>query len=285
MKRLIAVSLTLVLLGLGVLYLAQNGQLDIPGISTPAISAVPMTIDSCTEKGKDRDGIYRVYECHTSFSDDFENGIQFTEEKWHKKNLQTSNGKPGDATSYVEITTERAHSGKHSLKTFSAADRNDIQKSGLIRALLFFPPGSDFWMSAWYFLPSGTETENLFIFELEATRNRYVGRRLVLGNPNGDTLYVSAKRGTGDMFYQLHNPLPFPKDRWVRVRLHMHLSPGDDGLTELWQDDTKVIERSGRNMPNGHFYDWVSIGQTANASHQAQTLFVDDVVVSDQPIP
>jgi len=284
MKKILAGSLVLVLVGLGVLYLAQNGQLDVPGISTPAISAVPMTIDSCTERGKDRDGIDRAYQCHTSFSDDFENAIQFHEAKWHKKNLQTSDGKPGSAESFVEVTTERAHSGTHSLKTYTALDPGDLQKSGLIRALLFFPPGSDFWFSAWYYLPSGTETENLFIFELEATRNRYVGRRLVLGNPNGNSLYISAKRGTGDMFYQ-PTPLPFPKDRWVRVKLHMHLSPGSDGLAELWQDDTKIIERRGRNMPNGHFYDWVSIGQTANATHHAQTLYVDDVVVSDKPIP
>lgn len=285
MRKILLVSLLFVLAALGVTYLVQNGRLEIPGITNNALAAGPITIDRCTERGKDQNGVDKVFQCHTAFSDDFENGIEFTEDKWHKKNLQTSHGKPGDPASFAEITTDRAHSGTYSLKTYTAEDHDDLQKSGLIRAMLFFPPGSDFWYSAWYYLPSGADTENLFLFELETTRYRNVGRRLVLGNPHGDTLYVSGKRDTGDMFYQSGTPLSFPKDRWVKVKLHMRLSPGSDGLTELWQDDAKIVEGRGRNIPDGEFYDWVSVGQTANATHHAQTLYVDDLVISDEPIP
>ena len=244
-----------------------------------------MSIDSCKERAKDDKGVEHEYLCHTAFFDDFENGIQFTEEKWHKKNLQTSHGNPGSPLSYVETSTERAHTGKYSLKTHTAEDKNDLQKSGLIRALLFYPPESDFYYSAWYFIPSGIPTKDLYLFELQTTKYQNVGRRIVIGDPNGDSLYIAAKIDTGEIFYQSGTPTPFPKDAWVNVKLHMHLSPSTDGVTELWQDGKKILEGHGKNMPSNQYYDWISVGQTANATHHAQTIYIDDVVVSDKPIP
>lgn len=237
----------------------------------------------CGGAEKDANGKGIKYMPATSMSDDFENGIQLTVDKWHKNINQTSNGKSGDTGNHVETSSEQKHSGKYSLKTFTVASP-DAQKSGMARELLLFPEGSEFWFSAWYYIVSGNPTKDLYLFELEATRYHYVGRRLALGGANGDAIYVEAKIQTGDKFYQSGTPTPFPKDKWVHLTFHLHLSSRGDGLTEVWQDDRKIIEGHGQNMPSGQVYDWIMIGQTNNDTHHAQTVYVDDVVVSDKPI-
>ena len=234
--------------------------------------------------GKDEHGVQRLLECVTSMSDDFEHGIQLTTAQWHKIINQTSNGQQGSKDNGIQTSAEHAHAGKYSLKTVTAQDKGDLQKSALARELLFFPPGSDFWYSAWYYIPGGTNTGNLYIFELESTAYHYVGRRLTFTGPGGNLLYVEAKKDTGDKFYQSDSATSFPKDRWVHLKLHIHLSSDADGVVELWQNGKQIIEGHGQNMPPNQFYDWIAVGQTANASHEAQTVYIDDVMISGQPI-
>jgi hypothetical protein len=282
MKKIILALVVVILFLLGIVYLVQNGRLVIPGYTTPPAQIRPVSLSDCGTVGKDLDGKEKIFNCVTSMFDDFENGLQISESKWHKQINQTSRGNEGDKENYLEITTEQAHSGTYSLKTFTATDPGDLQKSALARELLFFPAGSDFWYSAWYYIP-GDNTQNLFLFELESTRYHYVGRRLSLTGENGNILYIQAKKDTGEDFYQSGTPTLFPKNTWVHIILHFYLSPDNDGLAELWQDDKKIIEGRGPNIPAGQFYDWISVGQTANNSHYAQTIYVDDVSVSDSP--
>ena len=282
MKKIISIVIGIIVLGLGVLYLQQNGRLWQSGDN--ASNGVPkiFTRSDCDLMSKDENGVERLIECTTSLSDDFENGIQLTTTKWHKIINQTSGGNAGDKANMLQITTEKAHSGTHSLKTYTSQDKGGLQKSGLARELLFFPAGSDFWYSAWYYIPSGTSLKDLYLFELESTAYHYVGHRLTLGE--GDMLYVEAKQDTGNKFYQTSQKTPFPKDRWVNLKMHMKLSSGADGLTEVWQDGKKIIEGQGQNMPMNQYYNWITVGQTANASHEAQTVYVDDVVISGEAI-
>ncbi len=215
-----------------------------------------------------------------ALTDDFEDGIQFTLDKWHRYNLESgadpAPSGPPDPRNYVATSVEQAHAGTLSLKCYTAQDLVLQQKAALGRELLNFPAGTDFWFSAWYNIPSGSSLESLYIFELEATAADYVGRRLAFDA--NDALWIAAKLGTGVDFFQ-STPVPFPRDQWVSVRLHLRL--GANGLAELWQNDQLLISAAGRNIPDGVTYDWISVGQTNNASHRTQTVFVDDVVVSD----
>ncbi len=145
-------------------------------------------------------------------SDDFENGIQFTLDKWHRYNLESGADPappgPPDPANYVQTTDELAHGGTHSLKCYTAQDLVLQQKAGLSRELLNFTEGSDFWFAAWYYIPSGSAIENLFIFEVEATTADYVGRRLSFDS--SEALWLAAKLGTGPDFFQT-SPSPFPR--------------------------------------------------------------------------
>ena len=233
---------------------------------------------------KDQDGKELVLKRVNSFADGFEAGIDRKIDGWHQQMKLSSGSKAGSPDNNVETTTEQVHSGKFSLKTYTPKDPRDLQKAAVLRELFFFPPGSDFWFSAWFFIPGTSNIENLFIFDLEATENHGLGRRLMFTGSNGRYLMLEGKRSTGPQYSQTKTPVPFPRDQWVHVKLHLHLSPGDAGRVELWQDGKLILDKQGSNMPRNTFYDRIEVGQTANSTHQELTVYVDDVRVSDQPI-
>ena len=79
----------------------------------------------------------------------------------------------------------------------------------------------------------------------------------------------------------------FPVGRWVRVQMHLRLSDQKDGLVELWQDGVKLVEAGGQTLPLANaIYDDLEVGISAHSfGPAAATLFVDDVVISADPIP
>lgn len=240
--------------------------------------------DKFLVRTKDEHGRELVLKRVNNFSSDFEDGIARKIEGWHQTLTLASGSRSGNAANRVETSTEQVHSGKTALKTYTPKDPNDLQKATLLRELFFFPPGSDCWFSAWYFIPGKASIENLFIFDLESTQNHGLGRRLMFTGPNGQYLMLEGKRSTGPQYSQTDKPVAFPRNQWVHVKLHLHLSAGDDGRVELWQDDKLVLDKRGANMPQNTFYDRIEVGQTANSTHQELTVYVDDVQVSDKPI-
>lgn len=218
------------------------------------------------------------------FADDFEHGIERRIDGWHQHMKLASDSNAGNPANRVETSAEQMHSGKSALKTYTPKDPRDLQKAALLRELFFFPPGSDCWFSAWFYIPGTESIENLFIFDLESTGYHGVGRRLMFTGPNGRYLMLEGKRSTGPQYSQTKSPIPFPRNQWVHVKLHLHLSPGGDGQIQLWQDKTLILDKSGRNMVENTFYDRIEVGQTANSTHRELTLYVDDVKISDKPI-
>jgi len=47
-----------------------------------------------------------------------------------------------------------------------------------------------------------------------------------------------------------------PKDRWIEFVFHFVHSFGNDGITEVWMDGEKVVDRKGGNMYNGELPRW-----------------------------
>jgi hypothetical protein len=78
----------------------------------------------------------------------------------------------------------------------------------------------------------------------------------------------------------------FPKDRWVRLRVHLLLENGRNGAMEVWQDETKVLDAHGQTLPTAKtVYDRLQIGLTANGrTDQEHTMYVDDVVISNRAV-
>lgn len=275
LSRKVALSTALMVFsGMSMLLVAQCSRSPID-FSDPEKFVVRIT---------DPNGREQVLHRVNSFADDFENGIERTVDGWHQQMKLASGSKAGNPANRVETTTEQVHSGKFALKTYTPKDPNDLQKAAVLRELFFFPPESDFWFSAWYFIPGQSNIENLFIFDLEATGRSGVGRRLMFTGSHGLYLMLEGKRSTGPQYAQTQTPVPFPRNQWVHLKLHLHLSPGATGSVELWQDGKLILDKQGPNIPRDSFYDRIEVGQTANSTHQELTVFVDDVQVSNQPI-
>ena len=263
----------LVLAGVG-LFVSSGWKRAPLNFSDPAILKVQI---------KDRDGRDVIVTRTNEFADDFERGLERRIEGWHQILKLGSNSKTGNPANLVGITTEQIHSGKSALKTYTAKDSRDLQKATLLRELFFFPPGADCWFSAWFYIPGSDSIENLFIFDLEATGYHGVGRRLMFTGTEGRYLMLEGKRSTGPQYSQTASPVPFPRNQWVHVKLHLHLSSSGNGQVELWQDGMLILNKSGQNMPPNTFYDRIEVGQTANSTHRELTMYVDDVRISDKP--
>jgi hypothetical protein len=223
-----------------------------------------------------------------TFSDDFESGSTFADlvpkdgSRWHGRQLEPEqNG--------VELTTEVAHSGKQSLKCYAVPSRSDAtSKADIQRGQLAFTEGDHVWSECWLLLKGGSSGEHVFLWDLETSRKwRSPGRRLYL--QTGDV--VASDLGKWAFAPTFRQPwdrgVPFPKDRWVRLRVHMLLAGGKNGTIQVWQDETKVLDANGQTLPTGKtVYDRLQVGVTANGSREHEhTLYVDDVIISNQPIP
>lgn len=222
------------------------------------------------------------------FADDFENSSTLLDlfpkdmSRWHNRQIV-----PEQNT--VELTSELAHSGRQSLKCCASATQGKTtSKADLQRERLHFIKGDHVWSECWFFLMGTQDAASIFLWDLEASRKyQSPGRRLYL--QSGDVLASDlGKWSFAPKFTQpWKHRTPFPRDRWVRVKVHLFLSDNADGLMEVWQDDIKVLDGHGQTLPTSKaVYDRLQIGLTANGNREyAHTLYVDDVLISNRPIP
>ncbi|MBI2920263.1 MAG: hypothetical protein HYY18_04160 [Planctomycetes bacterium] len=179
----------------------------------------------------------------------------------------------------VGPTTEEAHGGKTSLKTFSVASSEDMvcAKASLDTELLHFRKGDDFWFSAWYMAKGAAP----FTFmDLESSWiEQYPGIRIML---TGSGLGFELKWGEKPK-WKPEKKVEFPLGKWVHVVAHVKLSDGQDGVVELWQDGVKTVEGKGQTLPlPDAICNNLEVG--ISATNVESTLYVDDVEVSDKPL-
>ena len=193
----------------------------------------------------------------------------------------------GSASNTVAVTTERAHSGRNALKFIAAPfDGKKPSEAEIQRDGLRFVKGDDLWFSAWYWLEGTSEASTVFLWDIESTALRNTpGRRLFL--QDGEMVASDlGKWWTSKKFRAATGAPKFPKDRWVEVKIHLYLSDGADGRMQVWQDRVKVLDEAGKTLPRATtVYDRIQVGVTANTGRTTtQTLFVDDVVLSNRPL-
>lgn len=204
--------------------------------------------------------------------------------RWNAMELQAAGGPSANT---VVLTNERAHSGANALKCVATpSDGHTASKADIERHGLRFVKGDEVWFSGWFWLEGAAEPSTLFLWDLESTALRNTpGRRLYL--QNGEMIASDlGKWWTAKKFRAKSGAPKFPKDRWVEVKIHLHLSDGNDGRMVVWQDGVKVLDEMGKTLPRSRtVYDRLQVGLTANSGlKQTQTLFVDDVVLSNRPL-
>lgn len=187
----------------------------------------------------------------------------------------------------LEITSEVVHSGKSALKAYSEAPVRDMvcAKAYVATELLHFVKGDDVWLSGWFYVPEGSEMP-FSVMDLKTTLiKQYPGMRITISG--GKYACYQLKSGNHPYYSQPRGKeVPFPVAKWVHLKAHLKLSDKDDGVIELWQDGTKIVDARGQTLPLANsVYNYVEVGITAHSTcPHPVTLYVDDVSLSDQPL-
>ncbi|MDG3005655.1 hypothetical protein [Paludisphaera mucosa] len=198
-------------------------------------------------------------------------------------------GRGGFLDNRVEVAPAQAHSGGRSLRCECVAPSPGMicAKASLSTELLHFVKGDDVWFSAWYFA-AADGGRPLGLADLESTWiKEYPGMRILI-DPSSGALYAELKWADKPAYRQPPGrEVAFPVGRWTNVRLHLRLSERPDGRVALWQDGAKLIEAEGPTLPLANaVYNDLEVGVTAHVGRpDVAALFVDDVVISADPIP
>jgi hypothetical protein len=225
------------------------------------------------------------------FADGFENATRFEElfpqdlSRWHGRQQEAG---AGTAANRVELVTNVVHSGTNALKLGAVPyDGRTASKADIQLSMLNFGRGDHVWFTGWYFLPGGTDAALVFLWDLETTQfSQSPGRRIYIQD-GGWLASDLGKWWTGKTFRQPKGQeVSFPRDRWVQLRVHLVLSEGSDGVMEVWQDATKVLDARGKTLPTARtIYSRLQVGITANGNRKdTNTLYLDDIAISNQPL-
>jgi hypothetical protein len=202
----------------------------------------------------------------------------------------------------LDLSQEVAHTGTQSLRCHAEPyDGVTASKAYISNGFLRFVEGDEAWFELWVFVEGSTRTPDLFLWDLESTGTctdadacpeegdgticPSPGRRLYLQDSNGTPLRSDlGKWCLGEDFVQQPGQeVPFPTDRWVRLRVFIGLSSRSEGVMQVWQDDHLVLTNRGYTLPrHDSTYDRLQVGITANGSTMnSATIFLDDVAIWD----
>jgi len=199
-----------------------------------------------------------------------------------RENKKAYAGKNG-----VELQSDQFHSGCCAVKLVAPPSAGSVSKAALQKGGFFFESGDDLWVSAWFFIQGFENYQGMFVLDIETTEFQgSPGRRLMMSGGDNELKLESKSNVSGPEYRQAkENIIPFPKNEWVHIILHLRLSARQEGLTEIWQDSVKIIEQFGQNMPTDRtVYDRFQFGITANGSSHDKVIYIDDVVISKQSL-
>lgn len=186
----------------------------------------------------------------------------------------------------LEITSGVVHSGKSALKAYSVAPARDMvcAKAYVATEMLHFVKSDDVWLSGWFYVPEGSAMP-FTVMDLKTTLiKQYPGMRIAISD--GKYACYQLKSANHPYYRQPRGKeVPFPVAKWVHLKAHLKLSDKDDGVIELWQDGTRIVDARGQTLPLANsVYNYLEVGITAHSTRpQPATLYVDDVSISDQP--
>ncbi len=230
---------------------------------------------------KDDNG--KLYRVGQKFSDDFENARTIrdligVERGWTAFTLQSPKsptvedyvrlrkriltGQGDFLDNRIEPSGEVVHSGQTALKAYSVPRSGDAvtNKASLETELIHFVRGDDVWFAGWYYVPAeGGMPFTLMDLETTWFKEHPGIRIMVFGEKY---LGVELKWGAKPTYRQVRGKeIVFPRAKWVHVKFHITLSEQHDGVVELWQDGTKIVDRSRPNLaaiPHASTIAWKS---------------------------
>jgi hypothetical protein len=186
----------------------------------------------------------------------------------------------------LEPSRQIVHTGQSALKAYSVPLKGDMvtNKASVSTELIHFVRGDDVWFTGWYYVPEEGGMP-FTLMDLETTWFKEHPGIRIMAFGHG-FLGVELKWGDKPKYRQPRGKeVAFPRARWVQVRFHVTLTESEDGIVELWQDGTKIVNARGQTLPLAHtIYNSLEIGISAYSGDSLPaTLYVDDVSISDRP--
>jgi hypothetical protein len=178
----------------------------------------------------------------------------------------------------AERVTDRVHSGSGAIHAFTVTTNG----RGNVISPEFTLTGPDVYFRSFIYVESAqTLTEASFMLlrepELEAT-----GTAL---QAVGDfaSLWVGSQGALGQSVKS--TTVTLPRDRWVCIESHIAVADGTAGAAEYFVDGALAVSVTGWDtLPDGGYSRLVAGIQYASVAQDAIEVWVDDAVVSTQPI-
>ena len=243
----------------------------------------------------------QLYETKKSFSAGFENGkrihdLMDLKDGWTSFALQSP--KAPTVKDYVALRQRilkgesdfvdnridlAALDGRRALKFTSVAKSSDMvcSKTSISTEMMHFRKGDDLWFAASYYAAEGMP-QTVVDFETTWVEG-HPGPRVYIDEADLARVELKWSANKAEYRQDRRSALKVPRKKWVRLRVHLKLSEKEDGVVQVWQDGVKIIDAKGQNLPLADtVLNILEVGVSAN--HNATTLYVDVVVMSDKPI-
>jgi hypothetical protein len=152
---------------------------------------------------------------------------------------------------------------------------------------MYYAKGDDVLFSGWFYFeksPSLYDAGGLTIWDLESSWAKNLGMRMIM--KQHDVLAFELELPKTTYRQPQGSEVQFPMQQWVHIEAHLHLSD-TDGIVKVWQDGHCIIDVTKcRTLPVANIvYDRLEVGISAIAkgSLYPQTLYIDDVIISNKP--
>jgi hypothetical protein len=237
----------------------------------------------------------RLYPVTRTFREGFEGAASAADlirpDRWHASNVDAERaGRPDNYYNLgnrITIARDRVHGGEAAARFFARPDARSASKSSLVKGIMYFAKGDTVHFSGWFFIedtPSIYDAGGFTLMDLESSFMQSVGLRIIFRQ--NDSLAFELELPKTQFMQDRGAEVPFPTGRWVHVETQALLSD-EAGRVQIWQDGRKVLDKPGRTLPVADaVYDRFEVGISAIArgSRYAQTVYADDIVISDSPI-
>jgi len=192
----------------------------------------------------------------------------------------------------IQVDTLITHSGAKSMRFFALPSVDGkVSKCSINKQFMAFWEGETVVVEFWCYIADNEDIDWMFIFDLEekvpvgagpGMRIAIVENRLLLEHkyPNPNVAQTS-------------NPIDFPRNQWVKVKMETLLHRKKKGYVRIWQDDQLVLSVDNwKTLPKDLLYvqqgtkggyNQIEFGITANADDQAHVFYLDDVNVYTLP--
>lgn len=176
----------------------------------------------------------------------------------------------------VDLIEDPENPNNHILQFTAVAPSANMvtAKSSIESALPYFPQDSDLWFEAKFNIRNNrpfslVDFENNFFEESPGPRIVFRNNCLAIENKFGSKLN-----------YLQNNPIEFPIQTWVSVKIHLKFSATNNGFVQLWQNGNLIIDKSGVTLPlSNSIQNSLEIGISATSNNSI--LWVDDIRISD----